>query len=88
MNERLGIGRMRMEESNRTVAFLASGGGMVGGTHKAVCEEEAEGVFFAKAADDWEEAMVAVLDKEQAEERSEGTPLPRALDCMVVNVSN
>ena len=62
---------------------------MVGGTpHKAVCEEEAEGVFFAKAADDWEEAMVAVLDKVQAEERSEGTPLPRALDCMVVNVSN
>ena len=87
MNERLGMGRMRIEELNRIVPFLTGAEKVVmGSTSHKVCEEA--GVILAWTAGFDEEAMVvaaAVVGRERV--LMEDTALSRAPDCMMAKVS-
>ena len=87
MNERLGMGRMRIEELNRIVPFLTGAGKVVmGSTPHKVCEEA--GVILAWTAG-FDEATVVAAAAVVGRERilMEDTALSRAPDCMMVKVS-
>ena len=87
MNERFGMGRMRIEDLNRTVPFLTGAEKVVmGSTPHKVCEEA--GVILAWTAG-FDEATVVAAAAVVGRERilMEDTALSRAPDCMMVKVS-